>query len=140
MQDILLFTQHHYWLLLALSAVLILLIVLEFFKQKNASHGLSPLKATHLINHDNAVVIDVRSTDAFAKGHIVNAISLPASDIQQKTGKLEKHKSNPLILVCATGTDSTRIANQLLQQGYTTHFLSGGLRTWTDANLPLVKG
>lgn len=139
MQDIIVFMQNHWALSLGLVVILIILIFLEFMKQKQNTMGLSPARVTHLINHDNAAVIDVRAFEAYASGHIVGAVSIPTAEIEGQGNKIGKYKSQPVVLVCAAGLDSTRIAPSLQKQGYNVYILSGGVRAWKDAGLPLVK-
>lgn len=138
MQDIMVFMQNHWSLSAALLAVLVILVFLEFIKQKRNVTDLSPARVTQLINRDNAVVIDLRNTDGYGSGHIIDAVSIPASTIKS-SNKLEKFKTKPIILTCATGLDSQRTAPLLTKQGYNVFTLAGGLRAWKESGLPLVK-
>lgn len=141
MQDILLFMQHHMTLVVIFAVVLVLIFVVELIKIKGSASRLTPGQATQLINRNNAVVVDVRSQDAFLSGHIVNAISLPLSEMNTKVKKIEKFKAQPIIVVCGTGVDALKAANLLTQQGFLqAQILSGGMRAWRDAELPVVKG
>lgn len=140
MQDILLLLQHHTTLSTALIIALILLTILEFIKSKNSAHRLTPAAATQMINHKNATILDVRAKDIFNAGHIVDAISIPLAELDSKYKKLEKAKNHPIIIVCATSVESTRAAAILTKHGYTTHILAGGMRSWKDADMPIVKG
>ncbi|MEO8401877.1 MAG: rhodanese-like domain-containing protein [Gammaproteobacteria bacterium] len=141
MQDIQLFIQNHLMLCLGLAIVLVILVIVEFIKIKRGGNRLTPAKMTQLINHEKAVIIDVRAQDAFLSGHIVGAISLPLSDIKNKMKKIEKFKSQPVVIICAAGTESSRAAAILTQEGFNNvQTLNGGIRAWRDAELPLVKG
>lgn len=139
MQDIIPFIQHHTALVAALVAVLVVLIILEFLKQKQNANRLSPAQAVQYINHKKGVVVDIRNYDAYLSGHIVGAISLPLNEIKDKSKKIEKFKSQPIIIACANGQDSPRAAHLLMEQGFLVHILAGGLRAWRDADMPLVK-
>ncbi len=139
MQELLNFMQQHWMLTTALLAVLLLLIILEFIRQRQGGARLSPSQVTNLMNHENATVVDIRSTELYTNGHILNSLSVPAKDIE-KSKKLEKLKSQPVILVCENGIESQRAANALINQGFKVYILNGGLRAWREANLPLVKG
>ena len=141
MQDIVLFMQHHLALVAIFAIVLTLLFVVELIKFKRGASRLTPAQATQLINHSNAVVVDVRNHEAYLSGHIVNAISVPLSELNNKIKKIEKFKAQPMIVVCGTGIEAAKTANLLAQQGFLqTQVLSGGIRAWRDAELPLVKG
>lgn len=141
MQDILLFMQNHWMLSSALAGILLVLMVLEFIKIKRSAASLKPAQVTHLINRENAVVVDVRNADSFGEGHIVGAVSLPLKDIDKQYKKIEKSKTKPIIVVCALGNEASRAAALLTQKGFSTVYtLGGGLRAWQAADLPLVKG
>jgi rhodanese-related sulfurtransferase len=140
MQDILLFINHHLPLFAALAIILVVLILLEFIKLKRGAIRLTPARLIQLMNHHKAVVIDIRSLDGFKTGHITNAISIPLSDLKNKMKTFEKFKSQPIVIVCATGADSPKAAVLLMQHGIQTQLLNGGMRAWRDAEMPLVKG
>ena len=140
MQDILLFVQHHLALFTALAAILVVLIMIEFNKLKRSANRVSPAQATQLINHQKAVVIDIRTPDAFSSGHIIGAVSFPLSEISNKSKKFEKFKINPIIVVCNAGMESPKAAALLIKQGYRILILAGGMRAWRDAQMPIVKG
>lgn len=140
MQDILLFAQKHSTLSIALIVVVVFLMILEFMRSRNMPSIVSLGRATLMINHERAVVIDLRSTDLFKSGHIVDAISMPVDTIEVQMAKLNKYKSQPIILYCAQGAESSRIAQILLKQQFNVSVLKGGLRAWKEASMPLVKG
>lgn len=139
MQDIGLFLQHHWALSVALIIVLFLSMIVEFMNQKRSILQLSPAKATQLINRDNAIVVDLRSNALFAEGHIIGAISIPQNEIEQKWKKIEKLRAQPLILVCASGTESPKAAMLFTKQGFNVRILAGGMRAWREAEMPSVK-
>jgi rhodanese-related sulfurtransferase len=140
MQNILVFIQQHLALSGAFAAILIALIILEFIKLRGGASGISPAQAVKLINHENAAIVDVRTHETFLTGHVVGAISLPLSELANKIKKIEKYKSQPLILMCASGTDSKQAASTLMKQGFRPLILAGGIRSWREAEMPLVKG
>ncbi len=140
MQDIFLFAQHHATLSTALAIALIVLAILEFLKLKHGAQQVSPAVATQMINHQNALVLDIRNTEAFASGHIVDALSIPFAELESKYKKLDKSKARPIIIACATGQESARAASLLAKQGFTSFLLAGGIRGWKEAGMPVVKG
>lgn len=139
MQDILSFIQNHWMLSIVLVIIFVLLLIIELIRNKQGARRISPQEATQLINHQDAVLVDLRSTDAFKTGHIVGAISIPFAELENKSKKLEKYKSKPIILVCATGVESARATSMLMKTGLTALILAGGIRSWRDAEMPLVK-
>lgn len=142
MQEIMQFASNHPILCLAWVVLLVLVIVTTvkglFSKVKTISRG----EATHLINKADAIVVDVRSRDDYRKGHISGAFNVLAADIKKGDfADLEKHKSQPVIVVCATGTSATESAAQLSAAGFTqVSVLKDGVSGWSGENLPLVRG
>lgn len=96
--------------------------------------------AVQRINRDKAVVVDVREADEFAASHIAAAKNLPLGQLEDKLVAAVKNKSLPLILVCATGTRANKALAIAKKLGYAqAEVLSGGLKAWKEANLPLEK-
>lgn len=142
MQEIMQFAGNHTILSLAWVVLLVLVIVMTvkgmFSKVKTISRG----EATRLINKEDAVVVDVRNRDEYRKGHISGAINVAAADIKKgSVSELEKHKAQPIIVVCANGTTAAEPAAQLSTLGFTqVSVLKDGVSGWTGENLPLVRG
>ena len=103
---------------------------------------LSAAEATQMMNRENGVVVDIRSKDEYRGGHITNALNILPSDIKaDQVSLLEKHKADPIILVCKMGQHSPESAKLLVKKGYeNVNVLKNGLISWNDANLPLVRG
>ncbi len=139
MEQLVHFVVNHWALWLALVVVLLLLFTTELYDQKKRAKEISPQAAVNLINHENAVVIDLRDKQSFAKGHIIHAILGNAEDFSQQ--RMDKYKKNCLLLVCAKGLQSSALAVKLHAQGFHQILvLAGGLAAWQNAELPLVKG
>ena len=125
------------------SALLVSFFLLVFSELRRKSRGLThvaPQDAVKLINND-AVVIDIRSPEAFAKGHIVNARNIPLDDLDPDHNKIKQIGSKPIIAVCDAGMSSTRAVDKLRKAGLESVYgLKGGISGWTEASLPLVTG
>ncbi len=99
--------------------------------------SLDTLTATRLIN-DGALVLDVRENAEFAAGHLPNARHIPLSELDKRAGELPANKA--LLLCCATGQRSGKAAASLRKAGRDKVFnLEGGLQSWRQAGLPVVK-
>lgn len=132
------FAANHTLLVTALLFSFFLVIFTELRRQASGMTNVEPQAAVKLINAD-AVVLDVRSADAFALGHIVNAKNIPFDELEANKDKIEKYKSQPIIAVCNAGVTSTKVVNSLRKSGAENVYgLKGGIAAWTQANLPLV--
>ena len=91
-------------------------------------------------SRQNAVIVDVNEADKFKNGHISHAINLPFGNFVNSIGKLKKHKTKPIVLICETGAQSKKAAPLLKKNEFAdVYVLSGGLAAWRKDNLPLVK-
>lgn len=140
MQELTIFISKHQELAYTFAALLAILSVVEFIRLRRLSFGLSPQEAVQLMNKEHAVVLDIRDQDAFRGGHILDALSLPKAKPEEAVKSLGKLRDKPVIIACYTGGSAQGLAAHLKTAGFRTHVLSGGMRAWTTANLPMVKG
>ncbi len=142
MQEIMEFVRNHLILSLAWVALLVIVIVTTFQGLFSKVKVITRGEATHLINKENAVVVDIRSRDDFRRGHISGALHITAEEIKKGNfPELEKNKSQPIIVTCATGQSASAAANQLTTAGFEkVTVLKEGISGWSGANLPLVRG
>jgi rhodanese-related sulfurtransferase len=100
----------------------------------------SPLQLTQMINRGKTTIVDVRSSEEFAAGHLRDAKHIPLADLGARIGELDKSKNRTVIMVCQTGARSDKAARQLQAAGFEdVHSLEGGLAAWKAAGLPLTK-
>lgn len=100
----------------------------------------SPAQATLLINRGKTTIVDVRSAEEFATGRLPDAINIPAADLSNRVGELEKSKSKTTIVVCQKGTRAFSAAKVLEKAGFTdVVVLDGGVAAWQAAGLPMKK-
>lgn len=142
MQQFIEFSLHHWELWLAFLIVLILLIFFELHGRLTGLPQLSHHHATLLINRQDAIILDIRDANSFAQGHIAGAINIPYDELSVKINKLANHKERPILIIPNTAQPQTKQAGVLLKKnGYhKIHTLRGGIATWQNAGLPLVKG
>ena len=128
-----------HWMLSSAFVVVLLLFLINEFRQRNVGGArVSPAEMVDLINHQGAVVIDVRSPEDYKAGHILGAHNVPLVDFESNKQSLNKWKGKPLIIVCEYGPYGPRIAKKLKKEGLEhVHYLAGGLSAWKAESLPL---
>lgn len=105
-----------------------------------AGPAVNTLEATRLINREDAIVVDVRGADQFARGRVLGARNIPSDQIVARAGDLAKWKSRPVILVDENGSRSGAAASALRSQGFNGAVsLAGGVAAWVAAGLPTEK-
>ena len=134
------FTSNH---VLLVSALMISFFILVFSELRRKAGGLINVESTDavkLINNDG-IVVDIRSADAFGRGHIVNAKNIPGEELDSRIGQLEQFKANPIIAVCDNGITSTKVVKTLRGAGFESVYnLKGGMNGWSQSGLPVVTG
>ncbi len=128
------------WMLCGLLALTVVAYIIYEFTQDMNSNEISAAQAVALINHENAVVIDVRTQMEFDTGHILGAVHFDCNDADLKIQRLNKYTSQPVVVVCAHGKRSAKFLTRLEAQGFADAVsLAGGLQAWQDAGLPLSR-
>ncbi|MES2634144.1 MAG: rhodanese-like domain-containing protein [Pseudomonadota bacterium] len=127
------------WMLLTVAASSGLMLLWPHIRP-GAGGALTAAGAVQLINRERAVVVDVCETEEYAAGHVGGAKSVPLGELEKRLPEVVKNKTLPLILVCASGARANRALATAKQLGYDkAQVLSGGLKAWKDANLPIEK-
>ena len=139
MQEFIQFFAHH-WFLSGLLVILLILLIIEEARSKGLLDQLSPQETVQKLNHESAVIIDIRNRESFQDGHIVGAVNLPQTELAKDLSKLNKYKDRPLIIVCLTGQGAGKLVMQMKKQNFANVFaLAGGIGAWKRAQMPMVK-
>ena len=134
------FIQDNVWMLLiAISSGLMLLW--SFFGNRwRGIKEVDSVAALQLINHKNALVLDVREEKEYKAGHILNAKLIPLGKLAERKGELERNREQPIVVMCASGQRSAAACVLLEKEGFAkTYNLTGGINAWKKAGLPLEK-
>lgn len=82
-----------------------------------------------------AKLVDVRSPEEFAEGHIEGAVNLPVDEVSTRADELgEKHE--PVILYCMSGRRAHRAAEALRAAGFTKVHELGAMSNWQSDPKP----
>jgi rhodanese-related sulfurtransferase len=127
-------------LLIAVAFVSGAMLIWPLVRRTSGGPWVNTVEATQLINRQDALVIDVRAAEEYAKGHILGAKNLPLADLERRAAELDKHKAKPLIVHCENGNRSTSALPLLRKQGFASVVnLTGGYAAWQQAGLPVEK-
>ncbi|MFN2104704.1 MAG: rhodanese-like domain-containing protein [Candidatus Promineifilaceae bacterium] len=133
------FAVNHLLLVAAFIGILAMLAGNELRHHFGKVRDVTPTEATRLINHENAVLVDIRNDKDYRDGHVVNAVHVTAEK-NEAVGKLEKYRDRPLIVCCRSGNQSRSLSAALSKKGFASVYnLKGGLHAWQQAGLPLSK-
>jgi rhodanese-related sulfurtransferase len=140
MDQLITFTSNNTILVIAIIIVSFMLLNSLFAEKLRGYTSISPVESTQMINHDDALVLDVREMNEYSEGHILNSVHIPLTNLKNRMGEIEKHKTKKVIVACRSGHRSSHACANLKKSGFEQVFnLRGGVMAWQNANLPLIK-
>lgn len=77
------------------------------------------------------VILDVRTEEEFAEGHIADAILIPDYAIKEKAESILPDKNQLILVYCRSGRRSKLAASELVSLGYTNIKEFGGIIDWS---------
>jgi rhodanese-related sulfurtransferase len=114
------------------------MLLWPLFRRGAGGPWVNTAEATHLINREDALVLDVRDPGEYGAGHILGAKNVPLSRLGD--AGVAKRKDRPVIVYCEGGERSSKAVAALKRQGFARVVnLTGGLRAWQQAGLPVEK-
>lgn len=105
------------------------LFIFGFDGGKNGMVSYEELQAK-LAKKDNFVLLDVRTKEEFAEGHIAGAVLLPYDQVEQKAASMLPDKDKSIIVYCRSGRRSAIAAESLRGLGYKDVKDFGGISRW----------
>lgn len=102
--------------------------------------SITPQKFQQVIADTTVQVLDARTADEFAEGHIARAVNIDVlkPDFTEKaTAQLDEKRT--VAVYCRSGRRSKKAAQILVEKGYKVVELNNGFMGWTNAKLPTTK-
>lgn len=119
--------------------VIMLLISLSLFGLTACKGGgnnatyeqITPQEAKAIMDTEqDYIIIDARTEEEFAEGHIENAILIPEYEIAQRAEKELPDKDALILVYCRSGRRSKIASEELVKLGYTNVKEFGGIIDW----------
>ena len=134
------YLQNNIWMVVVMISSGLMLFWSFFGNRIRGIKDVNTVEAIELINHKNAVILDVREEAEYKSGHLLNAKWLPLGKLDDRIGELERYRDKPIVVVCRSGQRSASACSKLSKQGFTQAYnLAGGVMGWQKSNLPLEK-
>jgi rhodanese-related sulfurtransferase len=106
--------------------------------------GVTDIPQAELIQRIKAnqagLILDVRTPEEFAKGHVPGAINIPYDQLGSRLAEIDSHKDKDLVLYCKSGKRAGIAAKTLQTAGFS-HLLhlDGDMNSWLSKGLPTKK-
>ena len=78
----------------------------------------------------NVVILDVRTAEEFAEGHIENAVLLPVETLSEHVAEVLPNKGQLILVYCRSGRRSGEAVKEMLELGYQNVHNFGGIIDW----------
>ena len=89
-----------------------------------------PVRAeAHQMVEAGARLVDVRTVEEFAAGHIEGALNIPVQELPARMNELDR-KDEPIVVYCRSGARSASAKRTLESAGYTRVFDLGPMSRW----------
>ncbi|WP_258406019.1 rhodanese-like domain-containing protein [Shewanella acanthi] len=82
-----------------------------------------------------AMVLDVRTPEEFAEGHLANAVNIPYEIVADEFAKRGIDKDTPVVVYCRSGRRSGIAIEALSAAGYNQTYNGGGYEQLNEARL-----
>lgn len=121
-----------------LSLSVLLIMACSCVKQQEGVNLVDSNKFEEQMKESTSQIIDVRTSEEFSDGHIVNAVNMDVTsdDFEAKIASLDKEK--PVMVYCKSGGRSAKAAAILRDNGFKQVYdLDGGMIGWNAASKPI---
>ncbi|MEE1126348.1 MAG: rhodanese-like domain-containing protein [Acutalibacteraceae bacterium] len=81
-------------------------------------------------SEDSYIILDVRTEEEYAEGHIKNAVLIPDYEIAERAEKELTDKNQLILVYCRSGRRSKIASDILVSLGYTNVVEFGGIIDW----------
>jgi rhodanese-related sulfurtransferase len=81
-------------------------------------------------------VLDVRTADEFARGHVPGALLIPHDALAAQLDRLDP--ARPVVVYCRSGRRATIVETLLRESGFDVSQLQGSFPAWREAGLPVA--
>mgnify|MGYP006149522823 CR=1 FL=1 len=102
--------------------------------------GLNARQLPALLQQPGSLLLDVRSTEEYAAGHLAGAINIPHDQLAARLAEVQGHSN--IVLYCRSGR-RVQLAAALLQQQqqpWQLYELQGNFMQWQAEKRPLNQG
>ena len=117
--------------------IIMILISLSLFGmtacggENNTYEQITPQEAKTIMDTEkDYIIIDARTEEEFAEGHIENAVLIPEYEIAERAEKELPDKEQLILVYCRSGRRSKIASDELVKLGYTNVKEFGGIIDW----------
>jgi rhodanese-related sulfurtransferase len=89
---------------------------------------------------DPPLVLDVRTPEEFAEGHVPGAVNIPQDELGRRIQELAQRRRQEVVVYCERGPRAAKAAVVLAGAGFSdVRHLAGDMAGWRSAGLPIAR-
>lgn len=115
---------------LLLATIMVVVLIITGCQSKASYENISTKSAKQMIDDKKVEIIDVRSEEEFAAGHIPNAKLIPLPELNDRLTELNKDQA--YLIVCRSGNRSSQASEILANKDFKSIYnMEKGMNDWT---------
>lgn len=89
---------------------------------------------------DEILVLDVRTDEEYAKGHVPGAVHIPYDQLQGRIGEVKAREADRIVVYCESGRRAGKAEATLQEAGFAEVYdLEGHMKGWREAKRPTKR-
>jgi len=129
--------------LAALNSATFVTFILIFFSACGSNSNIRDISANNLANQlerNDMLILDVRTAQEFAAGHVPGATNMPHTSVKSQLDKLQGYKNKTIVIYCKSGRRAAMARQTLTDAGFKQLLhLNGDMDSWQAGNFPIEK-
>ena len=107
----------------------------------SGSQSITAAELTQMIQSSQApLILDVRSEEEFAEGHIPGALNIPHDQLGDRLSEIDAAKTDEIVIHCRSGYRAGIAEKILIEAGYSdVRDLDGHMNAWKSGGYPIEK-
>jgi rhodanese-related sulfurtransferase len=100
-----------------------------------------PAELAALLAAESApLLLDVRTPEEFAEGHVPGATLVPVQELEARLGELSAYKQRGVVAYCEVGGRAGKAAELLRAHGFSVRLLDGSMKRWRAEGREVATG
>lgn len=99
-------------------------------EMESAYHKIEAEEAKKMMDEQDVVVVDVRTAEEYAEGHVPGAVLIPLQEIGDEPPGELPDKGADILVYCRSGRRSKQASDKLVELGYENVYDFGGIMDW----------
>ncbi|NLD91856.1 MAG: rhodanese-like domain-containing protein [Fibrobacter sp.] len=129
--------------LIVYLVVAVSIVGITLFFSRRAVKGItlvSVQSVRDLLDESELLILDVRSMEEYAVGHLKKSKNIPVQSLSLKIASLLDWKDKKVLVYCHSGGRSMAASQMLKKSGFTKIYnMTGGVSAWVGMGNKLVK-